>query len=212
MYKKMSEYLYPDPEAAVEKNTKPGCSTSRYEFVQTSLAPPTTQSFSPSSSSILTSSILRTLPVRTTPLDDVVVSKPQFQSQSQTPNTAVVYQPQPTSDPKIQGPMFWWNLHVAAAYYPLEASELVRDRMKGRILAIPYELACSSCRPHALAFVEQYKDQLDQIVSGRHSLGRFYVKFHNYVNKRYNKPEWTYEQSYKYYTGKDLPPQEIINT
>lgn len=106
-----------------------------------------------------------------------------------------------TSDPKVWGPAFWFSLHVSAAHYPENPSQIVRERMKQRILAIPYEVPCSTCRPHASGFVEEHRDRLDQIVSNRHELGKFYVDFHNKVNKRYGKPEWTYEQAYKVYSG-----------
>lgn len=106
-----------------------------------------------------------------------------------------------TGDPKIWGPAFWFSLHVSAAHYPLEASPIVAERMKGRILAIPYEIPCATCRPHAVAFIEKNRDNLNKIVSGRHALGKFYVEFHNQVNKRYGKPEWTYDQAYKVYSG-----------
>lgn len=106
-----------------------------------------------------------------------------------------------TTDPRVWGPPFWFSLHVSAAHYPVQPSKIVRERMKNRILAIPYEIPCAACRPHASAFIEKHRDSLDQIVSGRDSLGRFYVDFHNAVNRRYNKPEWTYEQAYKKYSG-----------
>jgi len=106
-----------------------------------------------------------------------------------------------TSDPKVWGPPMWSTFHVSAAHYPLQASPLVKERMKNRILAIPYEVSCQSCRVHASAFVEENREDLDRIVSGRHELGKFYVRFHNYVNRRQGKPEWTYEQAYKKYAG-----------
>lgn len=105
-----------------------------------------------------------------------------------------------TSNPKVWGPPFWYTLHVSAAHYPLEASPLVKERMKGRILSIPYEIPCPTCRDHASAFVEKHRDTLDKIVSGKHDLGKFYVDFHNAVNKRYGKPEWSYKQAYDYYS------------
>lgn len=107
-----------------------------------------------------------------------------------------------SADPKVWGPFFWKTLHISAVHYPLQASPLVKERMKGRILAIPYEIPCSTCRPHASAFIESKKDELDKIVSGRHELGKFYTDFHNKVNERYNKPTWTYEQVYAFYGGK----------
>lgn len=106
-----------------------------------------------------------------------------------------------TSNPKVWGPSFWFSLHVSAAHYPENPSQIVRERMKQRILAIPYEVPCATCRPHASAFIESYRDKLDQVVSNKHELGKFYVDFHNKVNQRYGKPEWTYEQAYKVYSG-----------
>lgn len=109
-----------------------------------------------------------------------------------------------THDPKVWGPPFWFCLHVSAVYYPISANNIVKERMKNRILALPYEIPCEKCRTHAIAFIEANRSNLDDIVDGRHSLGKFYVNFHNQVNKRYGKREWTYEEAYKYYSGKDL--------
>lgn len=106
---------------------------------------------------------------------------------------------QNTADPKIWGPPFWTSLHISAAFYPMDASPITQKRIHDRILAIPYEIACERCRSHALAFIESYSDQLHRIVKNRHSLGKFYVDFHNQVNKRHNKPTWTYEKAYNYY-------------
>lgn len=106
-----------------------------------------------------------------------------------------------SSDPKVWGPPFWFTLHTSAVYYPLDPSPIVRERLKNRILAIPYEIPCAVCRPHAVAYIEKNKDRLDTIVSSRDELGKFYVDFHNQVNIRYNKPVWTYEQALKHYSG-----------
>lgn len=106
-----------------------------------------------------------------------------------------------SSDPKIWGPQYWYTLHMSAAHYPLNPSPIVKERMKQRILAIPYELPCSTCRPHASAFIESRRGLLDKIVSSRENLVRFYVDFHNQVNKRYGKPLWTYEQAVARYSG-----------
>lgn len=107
-----------------------------------------------------------------------------------------------TANPEIWGPPFWFSLHISALHYPENPSDIVRERIKNRILAIPYELPCSSCRPHASSFVENNRNNLDEIVKNRENLFNFYVDFHNSVNQRKNKPLWTYEQSKKYYLGK----------
>lgn len=105
------------------------------------------------------------------------------------------------ASPSVWGPPFWYTLHTSAAHYPISPSAIVRERMKQRILAIPYEIPCALCRPHASAFVENKKDVLDSIVASRENLIKFYVDFHNQVNKRYNKPLWTYDQAFKAYGG-----------
>lgn len=104
-----------------------------------------------------------------------------------------------SADPKIWGPPFWFTLHNSAVHYPIQASPIVKERMKHRIFAIPYEIPCSNCRPHAIDFIEKNRPQLENIVSGRHNLFQFYVDFHNKVNERYGKPIWTYEQAYELY-------------
>lgn len=129
-----------------------------------------------------------------------LITEPYIEKFETTPKPKLKYIPNP-SDPKIWGPPFWFSLHVSAAHYPVNANPIVKERMKHRILAIPYEIPCGVCRPHAIAFIEKHKEHLDSIVSGRHNLGKFYVDFHNQVNKRYNKPEWTYEDAYKVYSG-----------
>lgn len=106
----------------------------------------------------------------------------------------------PSVNPKLWGPHFWYTYHMSAAYYPKNPSPIVIERMKGRILAIPYEIPCNNCRHHASAFIEGYGD-LDNVVSSRDALIKFYVDFHNQVNKRYGKPEWTVEQAKKKYGG-----------
>jgi hypothetical protein len=47
-----------------------------------------------------------------------------------------------TYDPKVWGPAFWFTLHTSAIYYPQRASPIVKERMKNRILALPYEVPC----------------------------------------------------------------------
>jgi len=103
-------------------------------------------------------------------------------------------------NPQVWGPPFWFSLHVSAANYPVNPSPIWRERMKGRILAIPFEIPCAACKPHAAAFIENNKHRLDDIVSSRKSLIRFYVDFHNKVNERYGKRQWTYEEAEEYYS------------
>jgi hypothetical protein len=95
----------------------------------------------------------------------------------------------------VWGPPFWFSLHVSSANYPLTASNLTRELMKNRILALPIEIPCSACRPHAHEYVESRRAELDNICSGRDSLFAFYVDFHNKVNERYGKPQISYDEA-----------------
>jgi hypothetical protein len=104
------------------------------------------------------------------------------------------------SEPKIWGPSFWFTLHNGANNYPKEASKIVVDKMKGFILGIPYMVVCKDCSTHAQAYIESRMSELDNVCSGRTNLFNFFVDFHNYVNKRYNKPELSYDDARKLYS------------
>lgn len=106
-----------------------------------------------------------------------------------------------TVSPPIFGPPLWFSLHNAAAHYPDNPSPITKDRMKHIILGIPVLTPCSNCSEHASAYIESHYDDLDKICSGRDPLFKFFVDFHNYVNKRYNKPIMSYEDAYKLYLG-----------
>ena len=108
--------------------------------------------------------------------------------------------PVKTYNPNVWGPLFWKTLHISSVYYPVNASPIVRERMKNRILALPYELPCDACRSHCIAFVESKDKDLDEIVNGRENLVKFYLEFHNAVNKRFGKEQWTLEQVYNVYS------------
>jgi hypothetical protein len=120
--------------------------------------------------------------------------------QTEDEKPVIQYPTSGAANPKIWGPLYWYSLHNSSAHYPINASPLVKQRMKGRILAIPYEISCRICQPHASAYIETLSDsQLDNIVSARNNLFNFYVDFHNSVNQRLGKPSWTYEQASNFY-------------
>jgi hypothetical protein len=106
-----------------------------------------------------------------------------------------------TSSPLVFGPPLWFSLHNAAAHYVDNPSPITRDRMKNVILGLPILLPCQNCREHATAYIEKNYDNLDDVVSCRDKLFKFFVDFHNYVNQRYNKKIFTYEEAYKMYLG-----------
>jgi len=107
----------------------------------------------------------------------------------------------PTSSPQVFGPPMWFTLHNAAAYYPENASPITKERMKNVILGLPVLIPCAKCKEHATSYIEKHYNDLDKICSGRDSLFKFFVDFHNYVNQRYSKRIFTYEEAMKLYSG-----------
>jgi hypothetical protein len=105
------------------------------------------------------------------------------------------------SDPNVWGPAFWFILHNGSSKYPVSASNLIINRMKGFIKGIPLMLPCPDCKYHAICHIELNKDNLDDICSSREKLFSFFVEFHNIVNKRYGKPTVSVEDAYKMYNG-----------
>ena len=106
-----------------------------------------------------------------------------------------------SSDPNVWGPSFWFTLHNGAARYPIKASPICAERMKGFIMGMPVMIPCEKCQDHATAHIEQNYHRMNEIVSGREQLFNFFVSFHNYVNKRYGKPEMDYKKAYDLYTS-----------
>ena len=106
------------------------------------------------------------------------------------------------SSPAVFGPAQWFTYHNGAANYPLNPPSLTKERMKNFILGIPVMIPCVKCKEHSTAFIENHFDKLDEIVANRTNLFNFFVDFHNYVNKKYNKKIFTYEEAWKLYTGK----------
>jgi hypothetical protein len=106
------------------------------------------------------------------------------------------------SDPEVWGPSFWFILHNGSVNYPINASPLYAERMKGFILGIPVMIPCEKCSDHATAYIESNWRRINEIVSGRKKLFEFFCDFHNILNIRYRKPVLTYEDAYKLYTSR----------
>lgn len=106
-----------------------------------------------------------------------------------------------SGNPEVWGPAFWFTLHNSSVRYPVNASHITKERMKGFILGLPVMIPCEICSEHATAHIIGNYDKLDDICSGREKLFKFFVDFHNYVNKRYNKPIMGYKEAYALYTN-----------
>ena len=105
------------------------------------------------------------------------------------------------TSPDVFGPPFWFTLHNGAAKYPVNPNKIVQKKMKDFIIAIPVMLPCLKCKDHAISYIESNLESLDDIVSSREKLFNFFVDFHNYVNKRYGKKIYSYDEAYNLYNG-----------
>jgi hypothetical protein len=114
-----------------------------------------------------------------------------------------------TSEPSVWGSAFWFSLHNGASKYPINASPIFAEKMKGFILGMPYILPCENCSEHARSYINKRFHQIDEITSGREKLFTFFVNMHNVVNKRYGKKEITVEDAYKLYTSNKVNIQKL---
>ena len=108
-----------------------------------------------------------------------------------------------TSDPAVWGPSMWFTLHNGASKYPVSATDFYKDRMKEFILSIPIMLPCSVCKDHANKYIDDARTsgKLDEVIGGRDKLFKWFVDFHNMVNKTHNKPIFSYEEAYDIYNN-----------
>lgn len=90
-------------------------------------------------------------------------------------------------DPYVWGPLFWFILHNGASKYPISASTISKERMKGFILGIPTMIPCEECSDHSRIYINDHIDIIDNITAGRDSLFEFFYDFHETVNKRLDK-------------------------
>jgi Erv1 / Alr family len=104
-----------------------------------------------------------------------------------------------SNNPLVWGPPFWYVLHNGAYHYPQHSSPLHAERMKNLIIGLPVMIPCATCKEHATAFIEKHRSRLIDICSSRDSLFKFFVDFHNQVNRRYGKRVLSYEEAYSIY-------------
>ena len=105
------------------------------------------------------------------------------------------------SNPLVWGPAFWFSIHNGISNYPKNASKFWSNRMKNFIQGIPVMLPCEKCSNHAAAYIESKEDIINEAVKNKDKLFKFFVDFHNSVNKRLGTFEISLEFAKKMYTG-----------
>jgi hypothetical protein len=85
------------------------------------------------------------------------------------------------------GPLKWRWLHVWAIFYPSAPTQRDARRASLQLARFLESLPCASCMQHARAFVAASPPPLDSSAS----LQEWTRKFHNTVNARLSRPEFT---------------------
>jgi hypothetical protein len=107
-----------------------------------------------------------------------------------------------STDPEIFGPPLWFVFHNAANTYPRRPTPYIREGMKQLLINLPLIVPCIKCKEHFHDFLQT--TNLDEVVSSKENVFVFFVKVHNYVNRRYGKREMSVPEAKELY-GFDNP-------
>jgi len=91
----------------------------------------------------------------------------------------------------VWGPLLWKVLHIMAEEYPVEPSPLQQEQGYNFFHSLGFMLPCEMCRNHYQEYMNQHDSQLSVALKSRNTLAEFVIDFHNQVNKRLDKPQWT---------------------
>lgn len=114
---------------------------------------------------------------------------------------ALLNEPLTSNNPEIFGPHLWFILHTMSINYPQNPTYEQKQMMRNLILSLPIMLPCLQCQKHCSEYIQTNINKIDYALSSNTELFKFFVDFHNNVNKRKNKPILSYEQAYKIYTA-----------
>lgn len=97
-----------------------------------------------------------------------------------------------TTDKKIWGPHYWFMIHNFAANYP-ETPNIVEIEVAANFIrSLPILLPCSECAAETHSYVEKYNKEdkyiENYIVNTKNNLIIFFIRLHDFVNLRLNKP------------------------
>lgn len=104
----------------------------------------------------------------------------------------------------VWGPQLWFSLHNGAANYPKNDYDIntqMRQLMKGWIKGLPLMIPCAECANHAFEYITRTEriGELDNAVKNRENLFKYFVDFHNHVNRKKNKREVSIEEAKRMY-------------
>jgi fatty-acid desaturase len=91
----------------------------------------------------------------------------------------------------------WKDIH---AYHHKFGDELTNDDkndMKQFITDLVEKMKCKGCQIHAQRFIEKYN--IDDICKDKQTFFKFFIDYHNDVNKECGKPLISYDEAEKLY-------------
>jgi hypothetical protein len=107
---------------------------------------------------------------------------------------------------QLWGPITWTLFHVLIEKTKEDSMPYIKHILIHIITIICKALPCPTCREHASTLLEKYKHY--QVLTSKTQLKNWLLGFHNVVNKKLNKPEFTYSQLeyYKRFHLNELVP------
>lgn len=105
-------------------------------------------------------------------------------------------------NPSVWGPYYWNMLHFMSSTYDNNPNPSIKASMKNFIQSLPVILPCKECQDHAFHFIQS--SNIEEVIKSRKDLFLFFFNFHNFVNKRLNKPLMDIKDALKkYFIPKD---------
>ena len=89
------------------------------------------------------------------------------------------------------GPSTWLLFHTLAEKIKEEEFSNVKNELLDIIKSICMNLPCPSCAQHATEYISKLNYNS---IKSKDDFKMYFLQFHNFVNKRTNKPQFTLEQ------------------
>jgi hypothetical protein len=97
----------------------------------------------------------------------------------------------------LWGPSAWTFLHAVSFSYPEDPSPEHKEAALNLFSSLQLLLPCGDCCSHYCSTFQR-KDLFEHLES-RESFSRWLVTFHNLVNRRLKKPEYSYDVAKAFY-------------
>jgi len=101
----------------------------------------------------------------------------------------------------IWGPSAWTFLHAVSFSYPEDPSPEHKEAALNLFSSLQLLLPCGDCCSHYCSTFQR-KDLLEHLES-REKFSRWLVNFHNLVNRRLKKAEYSYEEAKAFYLNEE---------